>query len=161
MAVHAQLSMAQNGRLNGCGIGRLKRYVIGHTAENRISDAFACNIMGYTRFILFIFADIVKKCRGVDDLAVKFELFLEILDPHNASDIQQMVNTVAAEDAPRFQLCNVAQVPPEQTVGTDVINARHGTKRRQARSHEAATRRPPIGLRCKVIDDPHANGPAS
>lgn len=97
---------------NGCGIGRLKRYVIGHTAENRISDAFACNIMGYTRFILFIFADIVKKCRGVDDFAVKFELFLEILDPHNASDIQQVVDTVAAEDAPRFQLCNVAQMPP-------------------------------------------------
>lgn len=87
-------------RLNGCGIGRLKRHIIGHAAENRISDAFACNIMGYTRFILFIFADIVKKCRGVDDLAVKFELLLEILDPHNASDIEQMVNTVAAEDAP-------------------------------------------------------------
>lgn len=90
----------------------LKRHIIGHAAENRISDAFACNIMGYTRFILFIFADIVKKCRGVDDLTVKFELFLEILDPHNASDIEKMVNTVAAEDAPRFQLCNVAQVPP-------------------------------------------------
>ena len=120
--------MAQNGRLNGCGIGRLKRYVIGHTAENRISDAFACNIMGYTRFLLLIFADIVKKCRGVDDLTVKFELFLEILDPHNARDIQQMVDTVAAKDAPRFQLCNVAQVPPEQPVGSDVINARHGTK---------------------------------
>ena len=147
--------MAQNGRLNGCGIGRLKRHVIGHAAENRISDAFACNIMGYTRFILFIFADIVKKCRGVDDLAVKFELFLEILDPHNASDIEQMVNTVAAEDAPRFQLYDVAQVPPEQPVGTNVINARHGTKGGQARSHKAATRRPLIGLRCKVVDDSH------
>ena len=153
--------MAQNGRLNGCGIGRLKRHIIGHAAENRISDAFACNIMGYTRFILFIFADIVKKCRGVDDLAVKFELFLKILDPHNASDIEQMVNTVAAEDAPRFQLRNVAQVPPKQPVGTNVINARHGIKGGQARSHEAATRRPLIGLRCKVVDDPHANGPAS
>ena len=111
--------------------------------------------MGYTRFILFIFADIVKKCRGVDDLAVKFELLLEILDPHNASDIEQMVNTVAAEDAPRFQLYDVAQVPPEQPVGTNVINARHGTKGGQARSHKAATRRPLIGLRCKVVDDSH------
>jgi hypothetical protein len=95
--------------------------------------------MGYTRFILFIFADIVKKCRGVDDLTVKFELFLEILDPHNASDIEKMVNTVTAEDAPRFQLCNVTQVPPEQPVGANVINARHGTKGSQARSHKAAT----------------------
>ena len=43
--------------------------------------------MGYTRFILFIFADIVKKRRGVNDLAVKFELLLKILNPHNARDI--------------------------------------------------------------------------
>ena len=147
--------MAQNGRLNGCGICRLKRHVFGHAAENRIGDAFACNIMGYTRFILFIFADIVKKCRGIDDLAVKFELFLEILDPHNTGDIQQMVDTVAAKDAPRFQLRNVSQMPPEQSVGTDVINARHGTKGSQARSHKAATRRSFIGLRCKVVDDSH------
>ena len=103
----------------------------------------------------------MEKCRGIDDLAVKFELLLEILDPHNARDIQQMVNTVAAEDAPRFQLYDVAQVPPEQPVGTNVINARHSTKRGQARSHKAATRRPLIGLRCKVVDDPHVNGPAS
>ena len=148
--------MAQNGRLNGCGIGRLKRHVIGHAGEYCISDALACNIMGYTRFILFIFADIVKKCRSVDDLAVKFEFFLEILDPHNASDIEQMVNTVTAEDATRFQLCNVAQVPPEQTVGTDVINARHGTKRRQTRSHKTATRRSLVSIRCKVVDDSHS-----
>ena len=111
--------------------------------------------MGYTRFVLFIFADIVKKCRGVDDLTVKFELFLEILDPHNARDIEQMVNTVAAEDASRFQLRNVAQVPPEQPVGTNVINARHSTKRGQARSHKTATWRSLVSIRCKVVDDSH------
>ena len=111
--------------------------------------------MGYTRFILFIFADIVKKRRGIDDLSIKSELLLKILNPHNARDIQQMVNTVAAKDAPRFQLRNVAQMPPEQSVGTDVINARHGTKGSQARSHKAATRRSLIGLRCKVVDDSH------
>ena len=131
--------MAQDGRLNGCSIGRLKRHVIGHATENRISDAFACNIMGYTRFILFIFADIVKKCRGVNDLAVKFELLLEILNPHNASDIEQMINTVATKDAARFQLSDIAQMTSEQTVGADVINARHGAKGSQARSHKAAT----------------------
>ena len=147
--------MAQDSRLNGRGVGWRKRNIIGHAGEYCISDALTCNIMGYTRFILFIFADIVKKCRGVDDLTVKLELFLKILDPHNAGDVQQMVNAVTTKDAARFQLSDIAQMTSEQTVGANVINARHGAKRSQARSHKTATRRSLVGVRYKVVNDPH------
>ena len=153
--------MAQDSRLDGRGVGRRKRHIIGHAGKYCIGDALACNIMGYTRFILFIFADIVKKCRGIDDLAIKFELLLKILDPHNAGNIQQVVNTVAAKDAPRFQARNVAQMTPEQPVADDIVNARHGAKGSQARSHKTATRRSLIGIRYKVVDDSHVSGPAS
>ena len=153
--------MAQDSCLNGCSVGRRKRYIIGHTGEDCIGNALACNIMGYTRFVLFIFADIVKKCRGIDDLTVKFEPFLKILDPHNAGDVQQVVNAVTTKNATRFQLSDIAQMTSEQTIGTDVIDSRHGAKRSQARSHKTATRRSLVGVRYKVVDDSHANGPAS
>ena len=153
--------MTQDSRLNGCGVGWRKRHIIGHAAEYCIGNALTCNIMGYTRFILFIFADIVKKCRGIDDLAVKFKPFLKILDPHNAGDVQQVVNAVTTKNATRFQLSDIAQMTSEQTIGADVINARHGAKGSQARSHKAATRRSLIGIRYKVVDDSHVNDPAS
>ena len=147
--------MAQDGRLNGRDVGWRKRNIIGHAGKYGISDALACNIMGYTRFILFIFADIVKKCRSIDDLTVKSKLLLEILDPHNAGDVQQMVNAVTTENATRFQLSDIAQMTSKQTIGTDVINTRHGAKRHQTRSHKTATRRSLVGVRYKVVNDPH------
>ena len=147
--------MAQDGRLNGRDVGWRKRNIIGHASKYGISDALACNIMGYTRFILFIFADIVKKCRGIDDLTVKSKLLLEILDPHNARDVEQMINTMTAKDTARFQLSDIAQMTSEQTIGTNVIDSRHSAKRRQARSHKTATRRSLVGVRYKVVNDPH------
>ena len=153
--------MAQDSRLNGRSVGWRKRNIIGHAGEYCIGDAFTCNIMGYTRFVLFIFADIVKKCRSIDDLAVKLELFLKILDPHNAGDVQKMINAVTTKDAARFQLSDIAQMTSEQAIGADVIDSRHSAKGSQARSHKAAARRSLIGVRYKVVDDSHASGPAS
>ena len=81
--------------------------------------------MRYTRFILLIFADIVKKRRSIQHLRIDFHSVCKRANAHDARDVEKMRQTVTAIYAVLFKVAEIVQMPLKLRALPQGVNARH------------------------------------